>query len=205
MRYAWDDRVWSGLLFFITSAWFILALMIGEALAPGYSVHSNPVSDLGIIPETAVLFNSTVFVVGALNIIGGYLFYRHHHELWILALYVLAGIGAMGVGIFTLNSGIHGIFALISFIFFNLQAIGTATLLKGPLKPISVLLGATGLIALVLHASSDFGIANLDGPIGPGGMERMIVYPVMIFLLVLSGYLMSYARDATVRVSRPTK
>lgn len=33
----------------------------------------------------------------------------------------------------------------------------------------------------------------------------MIIYPAMIFLLLLSGYLMSYAREATVRVSPPEK
>jgi len=31
---------------------------------------------------------------------------------------------------------------------------------------------------------------DLNGPIGPGGMERMIVYPALIWLIAFGGYLM---------------
>jgi hypothetical protein len=40
-----------------------------------------------------------------------------------MILFVLAGVGAMGVRLFTLDSNFHGIFALPSFISFNLLAI----------------------------------------------------------------------------------
>jgi hypothetical protein len=54
-----------------------------------------------------------------------------------MILFVLAGVGAMGVRLFTLDSNFHGIFALLSFISFNLLAIVTVTILKGPMKAVS--------------------------------------------------------------------
>ena len=174
----------AGVLFLIGSAFFLTAIMVGEAIAPGYSMHRDPISDLGIISETANLFNLSVLLLGLLTILGGYLLHRDGMKRWMTALFFIAGAGAIGVGIFTLNYGIHGLFALISFIAYNALAIAMAIKMKGPLKMISIALGAIGLIALVLH------ILEVNGPIGPGGMERMIVYPTIIWLLAFSGYLM---------------
>ncbi|HZD43058.1 MAG TPA: DUF998 domain-containing protein, partial [Methanomicrobiales archaeon] len=89
----YNNRRIAGILFFLLSAQFLLVLMIGAALVPGYSIHQNAISDLGVIGATALLFNSSLFAVGALNILGGYYFYRSHRQVWIFALYFIAGIG----------------------------------------------------------------------------------------------------------------
>jgi hypothetical protein len=96
------------------------------------------------------------------------------------------------VGIFTLDSptGLHGIFALVAFLFFNLQAIAVARIINGPLKLISIILGLLGLVYLVVMFVSDSGIIDLFGPIGHGGTERLIVYPAIIWLMTFGGYLM---------------
>jgi hypothetical protein len=47
----------------------------------------------------------------------------------------------------------------------------------------------------------DGGNAAAFGPIGHGGTERMIVYPVMIWMVALGGWLMA-GRDGT-EVRRP--
>jgi len=65
-----------------------------------------------------------------------------------MILFVFAGIGAMGVGMFTLDSNFHGIFALLSFISFNLLAIATVTILKVPMKAVSAVMGVIGLVRL---------------------------------------------------------
>jgi hypothetical protein len=39
------------------------------------------------------------------------------------------------------------------------------------------------------------------GPIGHGGMERMIVYPAMLWMMAVGGYLMA-AREADARPPR---
>ncbi|HIH87734.1 TPA: hypothetical protein HA344_00820 [Candidatus Bathyarchaeota archaeon] len=54
-----DDKCLAGLLFSAASAQFLTALMIREAMAPNYSVHTNAISDLGVTPETRLLFNAS--------------------------------------------------------------------------------------------------------------------------------------------------
>lgn len=192
----YTDRILAGVLFAALSAQFILALMIGAAIAPGYSIHANAISDLGVISATAALFNSSLFIAGLLNILGGYFFYRSHCRRWIFALFLFAGIGAMGAAVFPLTTpGIHGLFALVAFLFFNAQAVAAATRIHGPMKAISLIAGITGLFFLTIHAISDFGIMTLYGPIGHGGSERMIVYPALLWLIALGGYLMAQSRD----------
>ncbi len=156
-----NNRTAAGVLLFLLPVQFMTALMAGAAIAPGYSISRNAISDLGVIDATAWLFNASRIIAGLLNIIGGYLLYRSYGKGWILAVFVLAGIGAIGAAVFTLDiPGTHGLFAV-------------------------------GLVFLVTHAASDFGIMNLYGPIGHGGSERMIVYPALLWLTAFGGYLMA--------------
>jgi hypothetical membrane protein len=166
-------------------------IMIGASIAPAYDYNGAAISDLGVIAETALLFNASLIAVGVLNLVGGYLFFRAHRKVWLLALYVVAGIGAIGAGVFPLTNGLHSLFAIVAFLCFNLEAIGTATVTPGPLRVISVLAGAVGIVFVVIMAIGDAGNTAVFGPIGHGGTERMIVYPVMLWLLALAGYLMA--------------
>lgn len=81
------------------------------------------------------------------------------------AVSAVAGLGAAGAGLVPLNvSDLHGIFALLAFLFFNIEARVVATF----------------------------------GAIGQGGAERMIVYPVMLWMLAFGGYLMAVRPDRTI-------
>ncbi len=187
-----SSRAIAGVLLFLLPVQFMTVLMAGAAIAPGYSINLNAISDLGVIGATAWLFNGSLFAAGLLNIAGGYFLYRYYGRGWILPVFALAGVGAMGAAVFTLDiPGIHGLFALMAFVFFNVEAIAGSTLVRGPLKAIAVIAGVLGLIFLVTHATSDFGILNLYGPIGHGGSERMIVYPALFWLAGFGGYLMA--------------
>ena len=171
--------------------------MLAASIAPGYDFNAAAISDLGVITDTALLFNVSLLAVGVLNIMGGYLWYRSHRKAWILALFVLAGLGAIGAGLFPLDSvGPHGLFALLAFVAFNLEAIAVAAVVTGPIRALSVLAGVVGLVFVVLMAFGDSGDASAFGAIGHGGTERMIVYPVMVFMLALGGYLMATHDDA---------
>ncbi|MDV2481856.1 DUF998 domain-containing protein [Methanoculleus sp. Wushi-C6] len=192
-----SDRTVAGILFFLLPAQFLTALMAGAAIAPGYSINTNAISDLGVIDSTAWLFNASLFLAGLLNIAGGYFLYRFYGRGWILPVFLLAGLGAIGAAIFTLDiPGIHGLFALAAFVFFNIEAIAGSTLVRGPMKAISIVAGVLGLAFLVTHAASDFGILELYGPIGHGGSERMIVYPALLWLMAFGGYLMAPATSS---------
>lgn len=53
-------------------------MMLAAAMAPGYDFGAAAISDLGVISETALLFNISLAVVGGLNVLGGFLYYRSH-------------------------------------------------------------------------------------------------------------------------------
>jgi hypothetical membrane protein len=186
-------RVIAGVLFFLLSVQFLTALMIGESLAPGYSLRDNAISDLGVIKETAALFTATMVLAGLLNVIGGYLLYQGHGRKGTFALYVLAGVGTIGAGLISLEhpSGLHGLFALVAFLFFNGEAIATARLIKGPLRVFSVLAGVVGLVFVVLMFLGDSGTVDVFSILGHGAVERMIVYPPLLWLVAFGGYLMA--------------
>lgn len=193
----------AGLLLFLLAAQFMTVIMLAAAMRPGYDFNAAAISDLGTYPETALLFNVSLVLVGLLNLAGGYLYYRAHGKRWLLGLFAVAGVGALGAGIFPLGtSDLHGVFALLAFLFFNLQALGTATRLAGPMRIVSVLLGLFGLAFVVVMAIGDAGNPAVFGPIGHGGAERMIVYPPMVWLIAFGGYLMG--RDGSRKVGVET-
>lgn len=190
-----EDLRLSGLVLFVLAAQFMTVIMLAASMVPRYDFHGAAISDLGVIDETALLFNASLVAVGALNLVGGYLFYRSHRKRWILTLFVLASIGAAGAGIVPLDaSDLHGLFALVAFLFFNVEAIASGTVLRGPMKAISVLAGLVGIVFVVLMAVGDAGNTAVFGPIGHGGTERMIVYPPMLWMLAFGGYLMGTPR-----------
>jgi hypothetical membrane protein len=182
----------AGLLLFILAAQFMVVIMLGASIAPAYDYPSGAISDLGVMAETAILFNISLIAVGLLNVAGGYLYYRSHQRRGLLAIFVLAGVGAAGAGLVPLDRGaLHGIFALLAFVFFNIQAIATGRVVKGPMRAISFLAGAVGLVFVGLMAVGDAGYVAAFGPIGHGGTERMIVYPAMLWMLAFGGFLMA--------------
>lgn len=186
MRY--NDRTLAGLLFFVASAQFFTAMMIGEAIQPGYNVGTNAISDLGV-KNTALLFNASVIVVGLLSLAAGYLFHRTHGKKVFTILVLLSGIGAIIVGLFPENTGTpHLIGALLAFLFGGLAAIVAYPLEDAPLRYVSVVLGIVGLASLVLFEAGAY------GGLGFGGMERLIVYPVLLWEVAFGGWLMATER-----------
>ena len=182
----------AGVILFVLAAQFMTVIMLAASIAPAYDIGGAAISDLGVIHETALLFNASLIAVGLLNIAGGYLFYRSHGRRWVLALFVLAGIGAIGAGLFPLDrGGLHSLSALAAFIFFNLEAIAVGALLSGAMRSLSILAGLLGLAFVVLMVLGDGGNGAAFGPIGHGGTERMIVYPAMLWMMALGGYLMA--------------
>jgi hypothetical membrane protein len=181
----------AGGVFFALGAGFLTVVMLAAAMVPGYDFRNGAISDLGVAPETALVFNGLLVLAGIANIAGGYLLYRMHGRRWLLGTFVLAGIGAVVTGVFPLDTGApHSLGALFAFVFFNLQALGLATRLTGVLQWLSALAGALGLVFVVVMVVGDAGNTAVFGPFGHGGTERLIVYPVMLWLVALGGYLL---------------
>jgi hypothetical membrane protein len=179
-----------GLFFFLLGAGFLIVTMLAASIAPDYDFRGGAIS--GVIAETALLFNSLLVVMGVLNIVGGYLFYRSHRRLWLLGMYVIAGVGTIGAGLFPLDTGgVHSIFALVAFLVYNVEGLGTAIVLAGPTRALGFIAGAVGLIYTILMVIGDSGNTAVFGPYGHGGSERMMAYPLMLWLIALGGYLMA--------------
>ena len=69
----------------------------------------------------------------------------------------------------------------------------SSKILRWPFKYISLFLGVIALSALAL-----FGLMWADdpfGPLGEGGMERWVAYPVIIWGIGFGGYLMGGAHE----------
>jgi len=189
MRY--ENRKIAGSLLFIGGVLCVLGIIIAEALYPGYSTSENYISDLGVGPSS-LIFNSAVFLPGVLAVCGAYFIQRTFNFRLFPILAAITGIGAIGVGLFPEDAGvIHGVFSVITFLFAGLSAIMSYKLQKPPLSYASVLLGALSLVALALFASGTF------LGLGKGGMERMIVYPVLLWAVGFGGHLIGYSSDTS--------
>jgi hypothetical membrane protein len=188
-----DDARLPGFLLLLVGAAFIIVTMLAASIAPGYDFHGGKISDLGVIDETALLFNVLLVAIGVGNAIGGYLLQRAYGHPWLFAIYLIAGIGAVGVGLFPLSTGgLHSIFALLAFVFINLEALATAAVVPGALiRIVSAVSGLAGLMYVVVMLIGDGGNPAVFGAIGHGGSERMIAYPAMLWLLVFGGYLIA--------------
>ncbi|AFZ70584.1 putative membrane protein [Caldisphaera lagunensis DSM 15908] len=171
----------SGILIFLGVSQFLLFMIVSEALYPGYSVSKNYISDLGV-GSTAYIFNTSIIIMGLLLIISSFFLKNKILQVFL----ILSGIGAAGVGIFPETSPyhLHTLMSLVVFLFSSLSSYVAFTYRsnKNYLWPI---MGSIGLISLILY------ILKIYGPIDYGGMERLIVYPNLIWALGFSGFLMS--------------
>lgn len=179
----------AGTLLFTGAAQFILAMIIAETLYPGYSTSANYISDLGVGPS-ALIFNTSIFLLGVIIVTVTYFIYRGLRPRLFTVLLTLAGIGAMGVGIFTEDFlTVHSIASVVTFLFGGLATISSYRLIRTPLKYLSVILGLFGLMALILAAS------GITLGLGVGGIERMIAYPILLWAMGFGGHLASQHQE----------
>jgi len=188
-----DYRKVAGALVLVGGSQFVVGMLVAEALYPGYSISQNYISDLGVGPS-AMIFNSSVLLLGLLVVAGAYFVNRSFRNRLVTGLLVLASVGAMGVGVFTENYHVmHEIVSGIAFIFGGLVPIAAYRLVRRPFSYLSVVMGVLSLSAMVLlSAEYSFGLGEQCFlGLGPGGMERMIVYPVLLWEVAFGGHLMA--------------
>ncbi len=195
----------AGILFFVAVTQFALCLVIAETTYDGYSVSGNYVSDLGVGPS-AIVFNASAFTLGVLIAFGAYFLGSDPKLKTMRILLFLMAIGAMGVGFvtkaFTLG---HGAVSSAAFFFGGLSAIASSRVLKKPLSLVGVILGAVSIGALALFSVGMVASGSISSTIaydsefylglGPGGMERMIIYPLLMWLALFGGQLTVQRQD----------
>lgn len=191
----------AGVALFLGVAQFSVFLIIAESTFPNYSVSNNYISDLGricgrppassntcvAVQPSSTIFNSSIIILGILVLIATYFLIKAKISKMIPIPALISAIGMIGVGLFPEGSPfmLHTIFSLITFLFIGIFAIVAYKLQNFPMNLFSIIAGIATLLALGLY------IGNIYLGLGMGGMERMIVYPVLAWSLAFSGYLMN--------------
>ncbi len=174
----------AGMFLFLAAFQFVLMLLVSETLYPGYSVSENYISDLGVGPS-AMLFNASVFLLGLLMLLGAYLLQRVFNDKVFSCILILNAVGSLIVGVFPENlEPMHSTGAFLIFSFGALTTLYSIRLTKRPFAYLSVLLGVLSLLAFALFALQQY------AGLGVGGMERMIVYPNLVWMVGFAGYLL---------------
>lgn len=192
---AFTNATKAGLALFVGAIQFGIGLILAEIYYPGYNVSTNYVSDLGatcpsggtctIYQPSSDIFNGSIIILGLLVLLSAYFIQKSFAWKPATGLITIAGIGALGVGFFPETTGVvHSIFSLIVFLFAGLSAIVTFWLQKPPLSYLSIILGAVTLFALFLY------VGDIYLGLGAGGMERMVLYPVLLWATGFGGHLM---------------
>jgi hypothetical membrane protein len=203
----------AGAVLLLASLQFIAAMIVVQLKYPGYSDITNYISDLGG-PHSPwrVVFNVSVIVLGLLTVLGAYLLlsaFNHKLSRTLgLGFLAIAGLGALLVGVFPENSpelggNIHTIVSDIAFIGAGLSLINLpGAMLRDTrwdgYRAFTFLLGVITLIAIVLFATKDW------GALGAGGMERIIVAPILLWAIVVGIHLLSLPTYQRVPIAHST-
>jgi hypothetical membrane protein len=189
------EAKFAGAALFVGVVQFALAMLLAEFLYPGYSVSGNAISDLGatcsngacqILQPTSTIFNLSIIIAGVLVLVSGFYLRRAVRAKILVACILIAGAAMIGVGVFPETFGVvHGIVSLITFLFISFAAISAYKIERAPLSYFSVLLGIISLVATGLFTGGVY------LGLGEGGMERMIVYPVLLWSIAFSGQLIT--------------
>lgn len=161
-----------------------------------YSTFANAISNLGgwnpsdgqVAQPAADIFDWTMILAGITLVVGVLCVHATHRRKLVSIPFLLFAAGVIGVGVFPERPpylDIHAFFSLATFVFGGLATVSSSLSTKGPLRYVGLVLGVTSLFFLV------GGTILLEGTLGPGGVERWVVYPIVLWLVGYGGYLLS--------------
>ena len=194
----------AGILIFVGAMEFAFFFVLAEIYYPGYSVSTNFISDLGatcasscqFVQPSSMLFNTSITILGLLLLGSSLYLWKGFRSKMLTIFAVGSGIGSLGVGVFNESFGsIHGNFSSLTFLSIGIFAVFAYRFVKPPMSYFSIVAGVIALTAAVLYGS------KIYLGLGAGGMERMVVYPVLLWGIGFGGYLMAIAQAA--RYSEP--
>lgn len=186
-------------MFVVGACQFVVGMIVVQSKYPGYSLSGNYISDLGGVHSPwALVFDASVIVLGLCAIFGVLLIWgafdaRASRGIG-LGFLIIAGIGAVGVGVFpettpVLNGRMHDIVSDIAFVGAGLGlTIVSFAMVEGPhwrfSRPFTLLCGIVTIVAIVLFSLGSYVSTAYYAGLGPGGMERLIVAPVLLWAIV---------------------
>ena len=193
----------AGALLFAVGAIALMGIITAEVLYPGYSTADNMISDLGATepPDSVIeqpssnIFSGSMIVCGSLILIALAMLEEGFRRRSFRVPLGLFGVGVLGVGVFNGSWGdIHALFALTTFVAGGVAAVMSFRVLEPPMGYMSVLLGAIGLSTLAIYFAT--GEDGILGALGPGGIERWVAYPILLWTMGFGGYLTGRASKA---------
>ncbi|MGI0071527.1 MAG: DUF998 domain-containing protein [Thermoplasmata archaeon] len=198
----------AAILYIVGVVQFLVGMAVTQLLygPPTYSLLGNYISDLGAVhcglweghtvcsPGHEV-FNVSIIVLGLFLIFGTLLirtaFPARATRTVGLAFLVIAGIGAIGVGLSPedVNLTIHSISAGAAFFGAGLALVILALAMFRDtrwdgFRTYTLVSGLVDLIAFFLF------VGKVYGPLQVGGMERLIVAPVLLWAVVVGVHLL---------------
>ncbi len=182
-----DLRI-AGSLFLFAGILFYLVNMMAESIYPNYNDGSNYLSDLGArSAPSMLLWDSMLFTFGIIFIASTHFYLRRTGNKLMMVTFIISGIGTIIVSLFPENSilAVHTVGAEAAFLFGGISAMLAYRVTRPPFRYFVLILG-------IITLASDFLLfIGIYFGLGVGGMERMVVYPEMAFLMALGGYLLN--------------
>jgi hypothetical membrane protein len=190
----YDDKRIAGLLGFVAVVQIILAIIICEAVYSGYSVGQQYISDLGnwsLAGNYAAIFNVSIIFAGALGIASAYFIQRAFKNRLFTSLLMISTFCNVLIGVFAedISMPVHGISALIGLILGLGATFMSSKFVKSPLSYAPIILGGVIIVAVVLQGSGSY------LGLGLGGIERLEIYPSLLWGLVFDAYLIGEASN----------
>jgi hypothetical membrane protein len=191
-----DLRI-GGVLLFLAGSIILLGIITAEALYPAaYTTGANEISDLGgtrppdglVLQPSATIFDGSMIVIGLMVIVASAFVQRSFGRRSVTIPILVLGIGALGVGLFPGNTGTpHALFAMATFIAGGVACLAGALVTAGPFRWLSVVFGAVALGTLASYLL--LGDAAPAAALGTGGLERWIVYPIVLWITGFGGFM----------------
>lgn len=186
-----------GALLFLAGSIILLGIITAESLYPAaYTTGGSQISDLGgteppaalVLQPSATIFDVSMIAVGLMVMAASVLVHRAFGRRAVTIPLLVLGIGALGVGVFPGNTGTpHALFAMATFVAGGVACLTGAIVTSGPFRYLSMLFGAVSLLTLGTYLVMGDG-APLAG-LGIGGVERWVVYPIVLWITGFGGYL----------------
>ena len=132
----------------------------------------------------ALIYNSSVLLLGLFMIIGAYYIQQTFKTGIFSILLIIAGLGTAALGLLEQDSTVYFAFATIGYIAFALSAVFSYKFEKTPFNYFSVILGISTLIAFALWVS------GIELSAGVTITPIIADFPVLLWLLGFGAYIL---------------
>jgi len=203
---------WGGLLIAVGAIQFAVANAWVQSRYAGYSLLTNYISDLGNTSTSPLpaVFNVSIIVLGVFAFLGILLawggFPRGGPRVVGLFLLLIASIAAILVGLYpeNVNGTVHDTASLLVFLPAGLALVIVSSGMKpGTMwfgyRAFSLILGLVVLLSLAYYAPTQAYNTTWD----PGLIERLIVYPILLWAVVVGIHLARLPRFSAPGTAAP--